>query len=169
MSAGKDIIKNFNVLVDGRGYAGEVNEFTPPQLSRTVERFRAGGMDASVPIDMGQEDMESTFSTPSMHAEVQKLWGMNQGASVPLVFRGALVSQDETVKPVVYTMRGKIRIVNEGTISAGGVPSIAYTYDPIYFKKEIDGETVTEIDVENMICSVNGVDQLEQRRAAIGL
>lgn len=169
MAAAKDILKNFQLFVDGRGYAGEVPEFTPPQLVRQTERFRAGGMDASVPVDMGQEDMETTFSTPTMHAEVQQLWGMNAGQNVPLVLRGALVSQDETVKPVVYTMRGKIRVVNEGTVTAGGMPSITYTYDPTYFKKEIDGQTVTEIDVENMICVVNGVDQLEQRRAAIGL
>ena len=38
-----------------------------------------------------------------------------------------------------------------------------------YYKLEIGGETIHEIDAENMKRVINGVDQLEKRRAALGL
>ena len=38
-----------------------------------------------------------------------------------------------------------------------------------YYKLEIDGETIHEIDVENMTRVINGTDQLAARRRALGL
>lgn len=38
------ILKNFNLFVDGRGYAGKAEEVTPPKLSLKTQEF--GGMDA---------------------------------------------------------------------------------------------------------------------------
>ena len=48
--AARDIRKNFSAFVDGRGYAGHVDEFNAPKLTLQTEEFRAGGMD--VPIDV---------------------------------------------------------------------------------------------------------------------
>ena len=40
------LLKNINLFIDGRGYAGKVDEFDPPKLTIKTEEFRAGGMDA---------------------------------------------------------------------------------------------------------------------------
>jgi P2 family phage contractile tail tube protein len=37
------ILKNFNLFVDGRGYAGRAEEVTPPKLTIKTEELRAGG------------------------------------------------------------------------------------------------------------------------------
>ena len=59
------ILKNFNAFVDGRGYAGRIDEISLPKLSIKTEEHRAGGMDIPVAIDMGMEKLEAelTFST----------------------------------------------------------------------------------------------------------
>ena len=41
--------------------------------------------------------------------------------------------------------------------------------DARYYKLEIGGRELVEIDVENMIRRVDGVDQLEAQRNALGL
>ncbi|BET34742.1 hypothetical protein wCIFem_11920 [Wolbachia pipientis] len=46
------ILKNFNVFVDGRGYAGKIDEITLPKLTIKTEEYRAGGMDITVNIDI---------------------------------------------------------------------------------------------------------------------
>ena len=55
-------LKNFQLSVDGVGYAGRVTELTPPTLSTKSEEYRAGGMDAPYYIDMGSEAMEAEFT-----------------------------------------------------------------------------------------------------------
>ncbi len=34
--AARDVRKNFNLFVDGKGYAGQVEEFTPPDRKSVV-------------------------------------------------------------------------------------------------------------------------------------
>ncbi len=46
------ILKNFNVFVDGRGYAGRIDEISLPKLAIKTEEYRAGGMDIPVSIDI---------------------------------------------------------------------------------------------------------------------
>jgi len=47
------ILKNFNVFVDGRGYAGKIDEITLPKLTIKTEEYRAGGM--------GMEKLEADY------------------------------------------------------------------------------------------------------------
>ena len=53
------ILKNFNLFVDGRGYAGKAEEVTPPKLTIKTEEFRGGGMDVPAAVDMGMEKLEA--------------------------------------------------------------------------------------------------------------
>ena len=52
------ILKNFNLFVDGRGYAGRVDEITLPKLTIKTEEFQGAGMSAPVEIDLGMEKLE---------------------------------------------------------------------------------------------------------------
>ena len=42
------ILKNFNVFVDGLGYAGRVEEITLPKLTIKTEEYQGAGMSAPV-------------------------------------------------------------------------------------------------------------------------
>ncbi|GHT98386.1 hypothetical protein FACS1894126_3800 [Alphaproteobacteria bacterium] len=59
------ILKNFNVFVDGRGYAGRVEEVSLPKLSLKTDEFLAGGMDAPIEIDLGMEKLEADLTPNS--------------------------------------------------------------------------------------------------------
>ncbi len=163
----RDVRKNYQVFVDGRGYAGQTKEFTPPVPSLITEDFRAGGMDGTVPIDMGIEPLETTFSLIAFDRDVLSLWGLAPGNEVPIVCRGALESQDGTSKAEVHTMRGLITKVDPGTFSAEG-PTLQVTAKLSYYRLAVNGVDTIEIDVPNMIRKVNGVDRLAQQRRNIG-
>ena len=70
------ILKNFNLFVDGRGYAGKADEVTPPKLTIKTEDFRGGGMDVPAAVDMGMEKLEGSFSIVEYDPEVLKQFGM---------------------------------------------------------------------------------------------
>lgn len=167
--AARDVLKNLNLFVDGRGYAGQINEYTPPVLTVQTEDYRGGGMDAPEALDMGMEGLETSFDLVSYDRDVLALFGVAEGNEVPFVARGALESVDGTVRPVVHTMRGKITVIDSGTWTPGQKPSLKVTLRLHYYKMEHDGRTVHEIDIRNMKRVINGTDRLAKIRAAIGM
>lgn len=167
--AARDVLKNINLFVDGRGYAGQIDEYNAPDLTIQTEDYRAGGMDAPIAIDMGMEALETSFSLIAYDADVLSLFGVAEGQQVPFTARGALESYDGAVKPVVHTMRGRITSLARGTWAPGQKPALQVTMRLDYYKEEIDGVTINEIDVVNMVRIVAGVDRLAAQRAAIGI
>lgn len=165
----RDILKNYSLFVDGRGYAGVVTEYNPPELALNTDEHRAGGMDAPVDIDMGMERMETSFSLSSVDDNVQRSFGLMEGNQVPVTIRGARESYNGGVTPVLHSMRGKITRVAPGAWQAGQKPTLQITMGLDYFRQEIDGEVIHEIDVINMIRTINGNDQLAEQRAALGI
>ena len=167
--AARDVRKNMNLFVDGRGYAGQVEEFNAPKLTLKTEEFRAGGMDAPIELTMGMEKLECDFSLVAYDQKVLVAFGVKEGQWVPFVLREALESLDGKVTAVVHTMRGKIREIDPGTSKPGDKPSLKLSVALVYYKLEHGGHVVHEIEVENMVRVVNGVDALAETRAALGM
>ena len=167
--AAQNIRKNINLFVDGRGYAGQIEEFNAPKLALKTEEFRAGGMNAPIELTMGMEKLETDFSLVSYDADVLSLFGVREGSTVPFVAREALESLDGTITAVIHTMRGKIKEIDPGTSKAGDKPTLKITMALTYYKLQHGDSVVQEIDVENMIQSINGVDALAGIRGALGL
>lgn len=168
MSAPRDILKNYVLTVDGRGFAGNTESFSPPNLSLVIDDHRAGGMDTSVPIDMGQEAMEASFVLTKLDADTLALFGVTSGEA-QLTFRGAYQSYDGTVTARVINLRGKIVSKEESSATTGEKQTFTYTMKPTYYRDTIGGRVVTEIDALNMTRVIDGVDQLAAIRQAIGL
>lgn len=169
MSAARDVRKSFNLYFNGKGYAGQVEDFTPPKLTLVTEDFRGGGMDAALEITMGMEKLECSFTLKGYDKNVLASFGLAEGASVPLVAREALESYDGTVTTVIHTMRGKVKELDAGTSKPGEAPPLKGTVALDYYKLQHGETTVHEIDVPNMVRVVNGVDALAAIRKAIGL
>ena len=167
--AARDVRKNINAFIDGRGYAGQVEEFNAPKLSLKVDEFRGGGMNGSVELTMGMEMMNADFSLIQYSRDTLSLFGVVEGRDVNFIFREMLESFDGTVTGVIHTMRGKVKEIDPGTSKAGDHPSLKHTMSLNYYKLEHGGIVVQEIDVINMIHVVNGEDQLAAQRDALGL
>lgn len=167
--AARDVRKNLNIFVDGRGYAGQCDEFNAPVLALKVEEYRGGGMDIPVDITMGMEKMESDFSLIAYDRAVLALFGVAEGITVPFVARELLESHDGTITPVIHTMRGKIVRIEPGTSKAGDKPALKIAMSLTYYKLQHGGEVIQEVDAVNMIHVVRGKDALAAQRAALGI
>lgn len=167
MSAAAQILKNFNVYVDGRGYAGNADEVQLPTLNVTGEDYRAGGMDAPVEIDMGMDKLEATITLSKWENHIDKLF--RSPGYIPLTFRGALESADGTVKACVVKMLGKVHGITPDAATPGSKATRAYRVPLVSYSYTIDGEVIHDIDVRNMKCVIGGVDRLAAQRKAVGL
>ena len=52
MAAADNILKHWDIFVDGRGMAGNAEEFNPPKLELKMEDFEGGGLDSAIEIEM---------------------------------------------------------------------------------------------------------------------
>ncbi len=162
------ILKNFSLFLDGRGFVGRVEEVTPPKLNIKVEEFRAGGLDTPVLMDMGIEKLEASFSLLEYDKEVLKQFGLVSGNVAQVTLRGAI--QDESnVSSIVIKLRGMYTEMDMGKFSAGEKATLQCTIACRYYSLEMDGETLIEIDVDNMTRIINGQDKLAEIRKAIGI
>lgn len=163
------LLKDVSLFIDGRGYAGNVEEFEPPKLALKIEEHRAGGMDAPLEIDMGMEALMATATLSNADRDALKLFGLAPGNLVPMTMRGSQETETGEAEAVAISLRGTIKEVDPGTWKPGEKAPCKLTMSLRYYKLEVDGEIVHEIDVENMKRVINGVDQLAARRQALGL
>ena len=160
------ILKNFNLFVDGRGYAGRVDEITLPKLTIKTEEFQGAGMSAPVEIDMGMEKLEMDMTFSEYDPELFKLFGLTNGSEIAFTIRGALEGNGET-SPVVINVRGYFKDMDFDSWKSAEKASLKCSATCNYYKLTINGVVLIEIDPINMIRNVNGSDQLSKLREAL--
>lgn len=167
--AARDVLKNINLFFNGVGFAGNVEDYTPPEHVLKVEEFQAGGMYSPIELTMGMEKMETSGSIVAYDQGVLTSFTPVEGQNVQWTVRGHLESFDGTTSAVQHAMRGKLKKISRGTWEAGKKPSLKFDMAVSYFKETRDGTTILEIDVENMIFNVNGVDMLAAMKSNLGM
>ncbi len=162
-------LTNMNLFVDGTSYAGMCSELSLPKVKRKTEELRNGGMDAPVKIGTGMEMMEASFSIVGMSQELLSQFGLADDTAFNGVFRGAYKNLKGEVVSVIATLRGMVEEIDFGSWKAGDKAETKFTLAPSYYKLEVGGQVVYEIDPVGMVRIINGNDELAAERAAIGL
>lgn len=163
-------LKNMNLFNDGVSLMGQVTEVTLPKLTRKMEEYRAGGMNASMETDHGMEKLELQWKCGGLMEQVLKQFGVTNHAGVMLRFAGAYQRDDSgAVDAVQIVVRGRHKEIDPGNAKPGDNTEFSVTSTLTYYKLTINNVDVIEIDVLNMIEKVNGVDMLAEQRRAIGL
>lgn len=164
------VLKNFNLFVDALSYAGKVDEVTLPKLSRVMEDHRAGGMNASIDIDLGQEKLEMEFTVGGFTLDTYKQYAATTHDAVLLRFAGAYQSDDTgNVQAVEIVARGRYQEIDPGNAKGGEKTQTKIKLTMSYYKLTVDNVEAVEIDVPNFIEKIDGVDMLAEQRKAIGL
>lgn len=165
-------LKNFNLFANGENFVGKVDEITLPNLERKMEEMRPGGFNAPVDTDMGMNKLTSSFKLHEMAASVLRQFGVSAVDGVPLRFLGAAVSDGggTTTDAIEVVMRGRYSGLElPSGYKAGETGMLTCNVSLAYFKYVVNGETLVEIDVINMIEIIGGEDRLAQQRAALGI
>lgn len=163
-------LKNMNLFNDGASYLGLVPEVTLPKLTRSMEEYRAGGMDQPIKVDMGGEAMELEWKAGGIIVHAIRQFGATAHDAVMLRFAGAYQADDTgQVIPVEIVTRGRHEEIDMGSAKPGDDTEHSIKTTLSYYKLIINGRTEIEIDILNMVFIVNGIDRLAAQRAAIGV
>jgi P2 family phage contractile tail tube protein len=163
-------LKNFNVFADGVSHVGECEEITLPKLTRKLEEYRAGGMNGPIDLDFGNEKLELETTYGSIMREILKQYGVTRASAAMVRFAGAY-QRDDTgdMDAVEVVVRGRHTELDFGTGKVGDSSQFKVKSSLAYYKLTINGEVWVEIDHENFIEIVFGVDRLAEQRRAMGL
>ncbi|NUU35152.1 phage major tail tube protein [Pseudomonas sp. C2B4] len=164
-----ETLANMNLFADGVSFQGDVPSLTLPKLTLKTEEHRGGGMDAPVELDMGMEKQEAGFTTTGVRRESLKFFGLADCTAFNGTFRGAFKGLKGKITPVIVTLRGLLKEVDMGDWKAGDKAEIKHNVAVTYYKLEVDGRLIYEIDPLGMKRVINGVDQLAAQRSALGL
>lgn len=161
------ILKNFTLFVDGVNYAGRIDEIELPKITESTEEHQAGGMDAPVEIGMGLEALTASLTFSEYDAALFAHFGLVTGEDVSVVARGAQSNGVET-QAIVVEMRGRWKELDPGTWKRGDKAALKVAVSIRYLKYTIDGTDVVEIDTENLVRKIGGIDQMQAIRTALG-
>lgn len=164
-----EILTNCVMFIDGVSFSGDVPSMTLPKLSVKSEEYRGGGMSGPIDMPTGLEKLEAAFTTTGVRKEALKFFGLADQTACNLVMRGSFKGQKGTVKAVTVTLRGSLKEVDMGDWKAGDKAEIKHAVAVTYYKLQIDGRVMYEIDFANLVQVINGVDQLATERTALGL
>lgn len=162
-------LKNLNLFNDGNSYIGQVAEVTLPKLTRKMEDWRGGGMNAPIKIDHGMEPVEIEATCGGFMRDVFKQFGLARHDAVMLRFAGAYQADDTgDVVPCEIVVRGRHEEIEAGKAKAGDDTEFKFKTACSYYKLTFNGETLVEIDIPNFVEVIGGEDRLAAQRAAIG-
>lgn len=115
------------------------------------------------------EKLECEFTLTRFDRESLALFGLAQGQTVPLTVRGAIESDSGGLLSVIVNLQGFVREVDFGNWQPGEKATLKLMIALRYYKLTHGTSVIHEIDIPNMVRTINGVDQLALTRSALGL
>lgn len=159
------IMRNANLFLNQNNYIGQASEIGFIELSQITEEIFNAGQEVKIEVPMGYEMPEMGFKMTSFDPTVMKLWGLALGQEVELMATAALRDDDGTVHSQVAYMRGFVKKISADKYKRGDLAESEYEYSFRYYKLEIDGAPIYEIDPFGV--SVGGVSQTASIRRAL--
>lgn len=160
---------NTNLFVDGVSFSGDVPSLGLPKLTIKTDDYRGGGMDGPIEMDQGLDKLEANFTTNGVRFEALKYFGLADQTAFNAVFRGSFKGQKGATTAVIATLRGMLKEVDPGDWKPGDKAEFKFAIAVSYYKLEVGGRLMYEIDPLNSVRVINGVDQLAAVRRDLGL
>lgn len=159
------LLRDCTLWADRESKLGQIGDITPPVPAVKMEEMRNSGMIKPRKVAMGYEAPDFNFKMPGFDPQILKLHGLKPGSETPFMITGAHIDEDGTSHSAVMSIRGKLYRPDHGTWKPGDVAENDYSVSVDYYKLEIDGEPIYEMD--DFDFKVGGVSQYGDIRNAL--
>lgn len=155
-------ITNANAYIQGVKLAGKLSELELPAVKIKTQEVTALGLYGATEIPSGLEKMEAKFKFNSIYPEAWK--HENPHKTCTLIVKSNMQQVNAQGVPnnvaVVATVGGLFKELPSGSFKPGERSEAEHLMAVTYYKLDVAGETVWEIDVFNNIFRHFGVDIL---------
>ncbi|GLR13273.1 major tail tube protein [Chitinimonas prasina] len=164
------VLKFFGTFVGGNDYIGETKEVVLPKLTRKLEKWRSGGMDGAISMDLGQGDLEIEVTYGGFMRELLRDYAADKHDAVMIRWAGSYQRGDsEDADAVEVVVRGRHEEFDFGSGKPGEETEFKVKSAISYYKLTVNDVVVVEIDLVGMVCIVDGKDRLAKHRRNIGM
>lgn len=167
-----DQIRNANVYIDGTSYMGKAREVQLPEIKQKMNENKALGMFGTKKLPAGLEALESRIKWASWLPEVMKK-AANPYKPVDIMVRGNYETYSSagiaTEQPAICYMKATFQNIPLGTIQQNENVEVETQLAVDYLKLVVNGVELFEVDIDNNIYIVDGVDLLRQFRQNLGI
>ena len=164
-------VYNANVYINGNNLAGQAKEVDLPKIKPKFADISGLGLYGEAEVPIGMEKMESRLLMNSVYPEFVEVVS-NPRKAATVIIRSTMTGFDQNgvqfEKPLKAEMRGFFKESDTGKFKQGESTEAEATMSVIYYKLDLDGQPVVEIDVFNNIYKVKGEDLLKDFRANLG-
>jgi hypothetical protein len=168
-----NISKVFNarVYIDGSDFIGRAEEVELPKVKFKFADSKGLGLYGEFELPSGLDKLEAKIKLNSIYPDFVKI------ASDPTTTRTVIVRASNQYwtntgvmaeKPIKAELRGFFKEFDSGKFKKADNTEAEATMSVFYYKLEVDGEEILEIDVLNNIYKVNGNDVLQNYRINLG-
>ena len=168
-----EMLQEARVYWDGENNMIGIANVELPELASSTTSITGAGMsgeiDAPVRGHYGSMELTLNWRTPTKTA-----MRMAGGEPVNLEIYGSVQNFDSGANryiedQIIVTIHGRGKSYSPGTFEAMNTTDSSNTIEVHYYKVEINGELITEIDKFGSKSLVNGVDQMATQRKNIGM
>lgn len=157
----RQVLREMNILVEGIGNVGTSSKVELPDVEfLTIEREGAMAKEEVIPLIKA---MSAKFILNEYNRNAFTATSKQFGDSPTFYCKGSFI-QGDTTSQIVATITGKVKkFQNPFSDRAKEVEQTIEVAVGAY-TLEIDGDKVIDIDVDNLICEIDGVDLFEDLR-----
>lgn len=159
------IMRNAALFLNRVSYIGQASEVGFPQMKRKMQEVFNAGMEVPIEVETGFEMPEQSFKMTGFDPATLQLFGLAIGTETEIMATAANVDDDGTTHSMVAYIRGKIKEVKPDSHKRGNITEVDYAVSFRYYKLEIDGQPILEMDPFGV--SVGGVSQTANIRRAL--
>lgn len=161
------VLQAFNFYIDGVGKAGFAERVITPKITKTMERYRGGGMLAARNHAHGFDLFEFEADLNAFDPQAIRQGGLFSKKLVPISFTSAFDGDQDARHTGQFTCAGQFTQVDPGTWEAGKKAMLKLKGSLERLKLVIDGDTIYDIDVAANKYIIGGVDEYAWIRNAI--
>lgn len=165
-------LMNCNLYAEGGSFLGALLSITLPEIKHKAVEHKGGDMIGTAKLPGSMESMSSTIKMNGLYADFHSMTA-NPNKMVSLMVRANQKGRDGYgniyEEPVTLFLRGWFsgRKVGELKSSEGTNPE--YVMEVFYYRLAVNGLDLEEMDIENCIHRVDGVDILADYRSNLGI
>ena len=155
-------VQGVTTFIDGVGLLGTCKQMAMPKVEKVRETITAGGFERS--LDTGiYKAMEAEYTFSEYHEAIYRAMSTGLSGGLPTFINKYSLKQKGKLIPVIATMKGDFD-VDDGNIETTKEAERKIKQYVEYYSLEIDGKKEIELDVDNMIAYIFGVDYFEELR-----
>lgn len=155
-------------MVNGQPLIKELEEFTPPEIKKTMQETRGGSF---IPgeIWVGLEKMNAKAKVKGANQELLSAFGMAPGDLCQFDVKESHQDEDGNKFAITYSCTGEITSVSESPSKMGELPDQELEMSVVAYKKTESGKTIYDIDRNAQILDLGQGDLMVEHRRNIGM